>query len=137
MSKRIWPSLLCGAILAMPMLSSSVMAVEGTSLATKIELPNNLTWINNPNEPLFSSDKAKFGGVYRTFDTSFPQTFRTVGPDSNGSFRAWLLAGNLSLVDMHPNTTRTIWRLIIEPSFIDIAFAVTFTFGFFMPNRRK
>ncbi|WP_409202834.1 extracellular solute-binding protein [Vibrio sp. SS-MA-C1-2] len=90
-------------------LSSQVSAAEGTTEGSKTTVPTNntlpshLTWISNLNEPLFSSDKAKFGGVYRTFDTSFPQTFRTVGPDSNGSFRAWLTGGNLALVDMHPN----------------------------------
>ena len=68
------------------------------------DLPTNLEWQTNDSAPTFSSPKATFGGTYRTYALSFPQTFRSVGPDSNGAFRAWVLEANLPPLIKHPNT---------------------------------
>ena len=68
------------------------------------DLPTNLEWQTNDSAPTFSSPKAIFGGTYRTYTLSFPQTFRSVGPDSNGAFRAWVLEANLPPLIKHPNT---------------------------------
>ncbi|MGO2507901.1 MAG: extracellular solute-binding protein [Vibrio hibernica] len=69
------------------------------------QLPEGLTWQTNPNEPIFASSDATFGGTYHTFIDSFPQTFRTVGPDANGGFAAWTRS-SLGLLDRHPNTDK-------------------------------
>lgn len=76
------------------------------SMAAEKKLPENLKWISNNDEPLFADSEAKQGGVYRLSINSFPLTMRTVGPDSNGSFRGWLLGNAMSLVDMHPDTRK-------------------------------
>ncbi len=67
-------------------------------------LPSDLDWISNFDQPLFASSEAKFGGTFRTYIQSFPQTFRIVGPDSNGSFRGWLLDSRPASVTRHPMT---------------------------------
>ena len=51
------------------------------------KLPKDVKWLTNTSDPVWANPKAKKGGTYRDFITSYPLTFRTVGPDSNGSFR--------------------------------------------------
>jgi len=80
-------------------------------------LPKELLWETNLSAPLFASEKAKFGGTFRTFIRSFPQTFRTVGPDANGSFRAWLHDAHPALVAKHPNTDEWIPDIATEWAF--------------------
>ena len=67
-------------------------------------LPDNVEWLTNNNEPLFASPDAQFGGTLRTAISSFPQTFRTAGPDGNGAFRVWLLDKQPQLLQRHPDT---------------------------------
>jgi microcin C transport system substrate-binding protein len=94
-----------------------LIALSGSVLGA--ELPSGLEWTTNMDEPLFASEKAKFGGTFRTYITSFPQTFRTVGPDANGAFRAWLLDAQPGLVGKHPNTDKWIPGLATEWAFGD------------------
>ncbi|MGB2078905.1 MAG: ABC transporter substrate-binding protein, partial [Vibrio sp.] len=98
--------LLCLVFSLFPIASHASQAASEpnkTQLASP-DLPQDLDWQTGAGEPLFASEKAQFGGVFRTYLSSFPQTFRTVGPDSNGSFRAWIGLASLSLLDKHPNT---------------------------------
>lgn len=67
-------------------------------------LPDNIQWLTNDTDPVYASDKAIKGGVLNTGLLSFPNTFRTVGPDSNSSFRSAILDNQLSLINIHPNT---------------------------------
>ncbi len=67
-------------------------------------LPADLVWETNNTAPVFTSDKAVKGGVFRVMITDFPPTFRQVGPNANSSFRSFLDVNNLSLIDMHPQT---------------------------------
>lgn len=67
-------------------------------------LPESIEWLTNDTDPVFSSEKAKKGGVFRLAILSFPMTFRVVGPDANGSFRGAILDNQLSLINIHPNT---------------------------------
>lgn len=71
-------------------------------------LPDNVEWHTNNDEPLFASPDATFGGTLRTPISSFPQTFRTAGPDGNGSFRTWLLDKQPQLLQRHPETLQYI-----------------------------
>lgn len=84
-------------------LSLSLGVLFSTVAIQAAQLPEGLTWQTNSSDPIFSSPDAQFGGTYRTFITSFPQTFRLVGPDANGAFAAWTRSA-LGLVDRHPNT---------------------------------
>lgn len=67
-------------------------------------LPETIQWLTNKSDPVFSSKKAQKGGIFHSAITSFPMTFRVVGPDSNGSFRSAILDNQLSLINIHPNT---------------------------------
>ena len=67
-------------------------------------LPADLTWETNDTDPVFASPKALPGGNLNLFVDSFPLTFRTVGPDSNGSFRSFILDNQMRLISFHPNT---------------------------------
>lgn len=80
-------------------------------------LPADLEWITNNDEPLFADEEAKRGGTYRLYITSFPLTMRTVGPDSNGSFRSWLQGSNMALLERHPNTREYLPSLASEWAF--------------------
>ncbi len=76
---------------------------SGTGFAAET-LPDNLKWITNDTAPLFTDPSAKKGGTYRTYMLSFPLTLRTVGPDSNGSFRLYINGNRLSALEIHPTT---------------------------------
>ncbi len=81
------------------------------------KLPKGLKWITNDTDPVFSSPKAVKGGTLHSAILNFPMTFRTVGPDSNGSFRSAILDNQLSLIDIHPNTGRIIPELATSWAF--------------------
>ncbi len=66
--------------------------------------PADLTWLTNDDDPLYASPDAVKGGTFHGAITSFPLTFRVVGPDSNSSFRSAILGNQLSLASIHPNT---------------------------------
>lgn len=67
-------------------------------------VPADIQWQTNNDEPLFASSEATFGGTLRTSLSSFPQTFRSVGPDGNGAFRVWILDKQPQLLQRHPDT---------------------------------
>ena len=80
-------------------------------------LPDNIKWLTNESGPVFSSEKAQKGGILHSGITSFPMTFRVVGPDSNGSFRSAILDNQLSLINIHPNTDNIIPELATHWAF--------------------
>lgn len=80
-------------------------------------LPDNIHWLTNETDPVFSSEKAEKGGIFHASITSFPMTFRVVGPDSNGSFRSAVLDNQLSLINIHPDTGRIIPELATHWAF--------------------
>lgn len=59
--------------------------------ATPADLPEGLQWQNGSDLPEFSSPEAQRGGTLYLSIQDFPRTLRRVGPDSNGSFRPWIL----------------------------------------------
>ena len=71
---------------------------------TMADLPKDLHWENGMDLPEIGSPDAKKGGTLYGAIQDFPRTLRTVGPDSNGSFRTYLLDDtSISLADRHPN----------------------------------
>jgi len=80
-------------------------------------LPENINWLTNESDPVFSSQKAIKGGIFHSAITSFPMTFRVVGPDSNGSFRSAILNNQLSLINIHPNRDNIIPELATHWAF--------------------
>jgi len=81
---------------------------------TKIDktiLPQDLKWLTNDSDPVFSAPEAQKGGIFHDAVLSFPLTFRVVGPDSNSSFRSAILGNHLGLTGIHPNTLNTVPEL--------------------------
>jgi microcin C transport system substrate-binding protein len=60
-------------------------------LATPADIPEGLDWEDGGDLPEFSSPEAQRGGTLYLSIQDFPRTLRRVGPDSNGSFRPWIL----------------------------------------------
>ncbi|MDM8536643.1 extracellular solute-binding protein [Desulfobacterales bacterium HSG17] len=81
------------------------------------KLPDDIQWLSNESDPVFASHDAKKGGTFNTAVMSFPLTFRTVGPDSNSSFRSAILGNRLSLIGLHPNTLNIIPELATHWAF--------------------
>ncbi|MGD8252340.1 MAG: ABC transporter substrate-binding protein, partial [Desulfobacterales bacterium] len=73
--------------------------------------PTDLVWLTNDSDPVFASPEARKGGTYHEALSSFPLTFRVVGPDSNTSFRSAILGNQLGLIGIHPNTHNIIPEL--------------------------
>ena len=68
------------------------------------DLPDDLVWEDGMHLPDLGSPEAKKGGTTYGSIQDFPRTFRTVGPDSNGSFRSWILDDvTLPLAGQHPD----------------------------------
>jgi len=80
-------------------------------------LPSGIKWLTNDTDPVFSSPKARKGGIMHFALSSFPMTFRVVGPDSNGSFRSAILDNQLSLINIHPDTGHIIPELATHWAF--------------------
>jgi len=80
-------------------------------------LPKDISWLTNDTDPVYASPEAVKGGTFRAAIQSFPLTFRTVGPDSNSSFRAAILGNQLSLIGIHPNTENIVPELATHWAF--------------------
>ena len=67
-------------------------------------LPTGLAWEDGSDLPEIGSPKATKGGTSYGTIQDFPRTLRTIGPDSNGSFRTLLLDDVAVLIaHRHPN----------------------------------
>ncbi len=63
-----------------------------------------LTWEDGSNLPVFADPAAKKGGTFTIWIPDFPGTFRTIGPNSNASFRSYMSDYvALGYVRNHPN----------------------------------
>ena len=83
--------------------------------ATSADLPAGLKWDNGLEEKPFASPDAKPGGTLRLFIPAYPDTLRTIGPNSNNSFRDFLQDLYApGLVHLHPDTLRLIPALARE-----------------------
>lgn len=68
------------------------------------DLPTDLAWEDGSDLPEIGSPKAIKGGTSYGTIQDFPRTLRTIGPDSNGSFRTLLLDDVAVLIaHRHPN----------------------------------
>ena len=74
------------------------------SFKTLADLPAGLTWENGSHLPEVGSSEAQKGGTEYVRLQDFPRTLRTLGPDSNGSFRVYLLDSvSMAIAHRHPN----------------------------------
>ncbi|MCP4022570.1 MAG: ABC transporter substrate-binding protein [Desulfobacteraceae bacterium] len=98
--------------------SSTLPSVDQQILKREYaELPDNINWLTNMDDQVFSSPNAKKGGTFRGGLLSFPLTFRVVGPDSNSGFRSTILDNQLGLINDHPNTGNIIPELATHWAF--------------------
>lgn len=68
------------------------------------DIPTDLNWEDGSHLPEIGSDEAVKGGTLYNTVQDFPRTLRRLGPDSNGSFRPYLLDHTtLSIAHRHPN----------------------------------
>ena len=71
---------------------------------TRSDLPTDLQWQDGSELPEIGSPDAKKGGMETIRLQDFPRTLRILGPDSNGSFRPWLLDyTTMALGHRHPD----------------------------------
>ncbi|EED35862.1 ABC-type oligopeptide transport system, periplasmic component [Luminiphilus syltensis NOR5-1B] len=88
---------------------------EFYTFKTPADLRTDLVWENGADEPEVGSPLAKKGGTNYIHITDFPRTLRTVGPDSNGSFRNYILDDVIvTLALQHPDTLNFIPGLAKE-----------------------
>ena len=75
-----------------------------------ITLPEQVVWETNNDDPPIGSPDALRGGIFNFWISSYPLTFRLVGPNSNDAFASWnrLFTMDFPLVGMHPVTDRFI-----------------------------
>jgi microcin C transport system substrate-binding protein len=73
---------------------------------TAADIPAELVWDDGSDLPdIGSADATKGGTLYLSLG-DFPRTLRLFGPDSNGSFRPWILDyTRMQLGRRHPNDT--------------------------------
>ncbi len=91
----------------------SSFILSALSLSAIAQLPSNIKWETNLNEPIFENYNPIKGGEFRDYIDSYPQTFRLYGPSSNsGAFvsyaRKWAF---WSLVTRHPQSYKHIPQL--------------------------
>lgn len=71
---------------------------------TLADLPTDLEWQTGMHLPEIGSDEAKKGGTQYGWLQDFPRTLRIAGPDSNGSFRPFILDyTSVNLAHRHPD----------------------------------
>ncbi|MGB6220914.1 ABC transporter substrate-binding protein [Haloferula sp.] len=78
------------------------------------DLPENLEWTTNLDDPDLGSPDAKKGGTLHTYflGSSYPRSIRSVGKESNNSFRSYHWDDNeMGLISIHPNTRNVISAL--------------------------
>jgi microcin C transport system substrate-binding protein len=80
-------------------------------------LPEDIKWLTNTTDPVYASPEAQKGGTFREALSSFPATFRLVGPDANNSFAGALRSNHLGLLGIHPNTENIIPELATHWAF--------------------
>ncbi len=91
------------------------------SFKTPADLPADLVWENNNHLPEIGSPDAVKGGTQNAALQDFPRTLRTVGPDSNGGFRTYLLDDTgMTMAHVHPET-RDLYPGLAESWAIDEA----------------
>jgi len=74
--------------------------------ASPVDIPADLVWEDGSDLPEFASPEAVKGGTFYFFIDDFPRTLRTIGPDSNGSFRPYILDDTVMYFGRrHPNDT--------------------------------
>lgn len=88
---------------------------EFFTFAAPADLPEGLVWENGMDEPEIGDPGAQKGGTFTGSILSFPPTVRTLGENSNNSFRGYHYDDiEMGLVGLHPETGAVIPGLARE-----------------------
>lgn len=88
---------------------------EFFTFATIEDLPEGLNWENGMDEPELGDPRAIKGGSFTDFILSFPPTIRTLGANSNNSFRSQHYDFvEMALSGVHPDTGNIIPSIASE-----------------------
>jgi microcin C transport system substrate-binding protein len=86
-----------------------------------------LKWEDGSDLPPLGDPSAKKGGTLNVWIPDFPGTFRTLGPDSNSSFRQWLLDyTSMDFVRYYPNQAGKIYPELATSWAVDTAHATVY-----------
>ncbi len=93
------------AVLAVAFLAGAFLLLSA-NIARGAELPEDIQWETNMDDPPIGSPDAIRGGTFHTYLPSYPLTFRLHGPNSNDMFASWRRSVSLylPLVLRHPTT---------------------------------
>jgi microcin C transport system substrate-binding protein len=88
------------------LLALALPAAQLYAQQSAVTLPEDIVWETNHDDPPIGSAEAIRGGTFNYFISSYPMTFRLMGPNSNDTFAAWNRAFtmNFPLVTLHPVT---------------------------------
>jgi microcin C transport system substrate-binding protein len=84
---------------------------EFFEIRTEADLPKDLEWTTNLDEPELGSPEAKKGGTFHTYipGGGYPPNIRSVGREANNSFRSYHWDDiELALTGFHPETGKVI-----------------------------
>ncbi len=94
-----------GLAVAVAILGVSGAESQDAGASDPVTLPDGVVWETNNADPLIGSPDAIRGGTLNYSLSSYPLTFRLMGPNSSNLFGAWNSAfAMLGLVALHPVT---------------------------------
>jgi microcin C transport system substrate-binding protein len=93
-----------------PSLAADAAQTANPAPGEPVTLPKDIVWETNNEEPLIGSEKAIRGGRLNIAISSYPLTFRLMGPNNNDFFANWNRQFTMAftLVGMHPVTDKFI-----------------------------
>ena len=113
MMKNIFPvavvlvAAIAGGFLLVPLVvGANAPAAQSQPANEPVVLPVDIVWETNMDDPPIGSADAIRGGTFNYMISSYPLTFRLMGPNSNDAFAAWNRAFTMvfPLVGRHPVT---------------------------------
>ncbi|MGD8394515.1 MAG: extracellular solute-binding protein [Candidatus Eiseniibacteriota bacterium] len=106
--------------LALPLAAALLAGAVAGDVASAEDL-SALPWETNYDDPPIGDPEAQKGGTFKQFITSYPLTFRLMGPNSNDAFAGWnrSFTFDFTLVRQHPVTDRWIPWMATEWAVLD------------------
>lgn len=89
-----------------PAAAAEASGPADTSPSEPVRLPPGIVWETNFDDPPIGSPEAIRGGTFNYLISSYPLTFRLMGPNSNDAFASWnrMSTMDFGLVSRHPVT---------------------------------
>ena len=99
--------------------SVSVSSADKSTKANSKEfkLPEGMKWLTNNDDKEYLNIKAPKGGIFKSYISTFPVTFRLSGPNSNSLFAKYLREFSMRLTSTNAFSLKTIPVLATHWSF--------------------